>query len=329
MTSVSERPRARLARLTLLACCLFSARAFGQANDTDVRVQARAIAAEGSEAFEQHDFPRALALFQRASTIVQAPTITLMQARTLVELGRLMEALDQYAATQRMVAIDPTNEAYRQAADAAQIELDPLLKRIPTVRVHVVGTAPDEQVDIFIDGKQVSPQVAAVERLIDPGHHRIEARASQGRTGSTEIDLPERARADAEVKLTPLPAPAAVAAPPPPPPPPPPAEPSNWKSTFGWGLAIGGAAFTVAGAVTGAMALSDKSTLDDACKPGCPPSQADTIDQFRTERTLSYISFGVGAAGLIGGTVLILTSRTGHVGMSVAPNRLAFLGSFE
>jgi len=328
VTSVSERPRARLARLTLLACCVFSAQAFGQTTDNDARVQARAIAAEGSEAFEQRDFPRALALFQRASTIVQAPTITLMQARTLVELGRLMEALDQYAATQRMVAIDPTNDAYRQAADAAQLELDPLLKRIPTVRVHVQGTAPDEQVDIFIDGKQLSPQVAAVERLVDPGHHRIEARASLGRTGSTEIDLPERARADAEVKLPPLPTAAPVAVPPPPPPPPPPAESSHWQSTLGWSLAIGGAAFTVAGVVTGAMALSDKSTLDDACKPGCPPSEANTIDQWRTERTLSYVSFGVGAAGLIGGTVLILTSPKSAVSMTVGPNRVALLGAF-
>jgi hypothetical protein len=329
VTSVSERPRARLARLTLLACCLFSARAFAQTNDNDVRNQARVIAAEGSEAFEQHDFQRALALFQRASTIVQAPTITLMQARTLVELGRLMEALDMYAATQRMVAIDPTNDAYRQAADAAQLELDPLLKRIPTVRVHVLGPAPGEQVDIFIDGKQVSPQIAAVERLIDPGHHRIEARASQGRTGSTEIDLPERARADAEVKLTPLPAPAPVVTAPPPAPPPPPAESSHWQNTLGWSLGIGGAAFTVVGVVTGAMALSDKSTLDDACKPGCPPNQADTIDQFRTERTLSYISFAVGAAGLIGGSVLILTSPKSGVAVSMGPNRLAFLGTFQ
>jgi hypothetical protein len=239
-----------------------------------------------------------------------------------------MEALDQYAATQRMVAIDPTNEAYRQAADAAQLELEPLLKRIPTVRVHVLGTAPDEQVDIFIDGKQLSPQVAAVERLVDPGHHRIEARASHGRTGSTEVDLPERARADAEVKLPALPAPAPIAPAPAAPPPPPPPKPSEWQKPLGWSLVIGGAAFTVVGAVTGAMALSDKATLDDACKPGCPPSESSTIDQWRTERTLSYIGFGVGAAGLIGGTVLILTSPEGNVGMSLGPNRVAFLGAF-
>jgi hypothetical protein len=287
------------------------------------------IAAEGSEAFEQRDFERALMLFQRASTIVQAPTITLMQARTLVELGRLMEGLDQYAATQRMLAIDPGNEAYRQAADAAQIELGPLLARIPTVRVHVIGAGPDEQVDIIIDGKPASPQVAAVERPLDPGHHRIEARASQGRSGATEVDLAERARVDLDVKLPPLPAkPAPLPPPSAPPPPPPPASGSSWQSTVGWTLAISGAAFTVGGIVTGAMALSDKKTLDDVCKPGCPPSQADTIDQFRTERTLSYIGFGVGVAALAGGTILILNSPSSHVGLSVAPYRVALSGAF-
>jgi len=328
VTSVSERPRARLFRLTLLACCLWSTGALGQSSD-DPRAQARVIAAEGSEAFEQRDFERALALFQRASTIVQAPTITLMQARTLVELGRLMEGLDQYTATQRMLAIDPGNDAYRQAADAAQLELGPLLARIPTVRVHVIGTEPDEQVDIVIDGKPASPQVAAVERPLDPGHHRIEARAAQGRSGAAEVDLAERARVDLEVKIPPLPAKVVPPPPAPPPPPPPPASGSSWQSTVGWTLAITGAAFTVGGIVTGAMALSDKSTLDDVCKPGCPPSQADTIDQFRTERTLSYIGFGVGAAALVGGTVLILNSPSSHVGLSVTPYRVALSGTFR
>ena len=327
MTSVSERPRARLASLTLLACCLWSAGALGQSSE-DPRVQARAIAAEGSEAFEQHDFERALSLFQRASTIVQAPTITLMQARTLVELGRLMEGLDQYAATQRMLAIDPGNDAYRQAAEAAQLELGPLLARIPTVRVHVLGTAPEEQVDIVIDGKPATPQIAAVERPLDPGHHHIEVRGSQGLHGAVDVDLPERARADVEVNIAPIKAKPVGPPPPAPLPPPPPASTSSWQSTVGWTLAISGAAFTVTGVVTGVMALSDKSTLDSVCKPGCPASHADTIDQFRTERTLSYISFGVGVAALAGGTVLILNSPSGHVGLSVAPNRVALSGAF-
>lgn len=315
----------------MLAGCLWSAGALGQSgqtNDNDARAQARALAAEGSEAFEQKDFTRALALFQRASTIVQAPTITLMQARTLVELGRLMEGLDQYAATQRMLAIDPGNEVYRNAANAAQVELGPLLARIPTVRVHVIGTTAEEQVDIIIDGKQASPQVAAVERPLDPGHHRIEVRASEGRTGSVEVELAERARVDVDVNIAPLPAKPVVLPPPPPPPPPPPESPSSWESTVGWTLAISGAAFTVAGTVTGIMALHDKSTLDNVCKPGCPPSYADTIDAFRLERTLSYVGLGVGVAALAGGTVLILSSPSSHVGLSVGPTRVALSGAF-
>src|ERR1051325_8916070 len=94
---------------------------------------ARALAAQGSQAFERRDFAQALELFQRASAIIPAPTITLMEARTLVELGRLVEAVEKYGATQRMLAVDPNNIVFQEAAASAQREVEPLLQRIPTL----------------------------------------------------------------------------------------------------------------------------------------------------------------------------------------------------
>ena len=47
----------------------------------EARSEARTLAAQGSDAFEAGDFATALARFDRAAQLVEAPTISLMQAR--------------------------------------------------------------------------------------------------------------------------------------------------------------------------------------------------------------------------------------------------------
>jgi hypothetical protein len=317
----------RVARGALLAACLWSLPAFagGEAPDAEARTAARALAAQGAQAFEQRDFAQALSLFDRASAIVEAPTIELMRARALVELGRLVEALDAYARTEQTLASDASNEAFRQAAADADLEQRALLQRIPTLRVRVLGVPATEEVVVRVDGKPLSREQAAVDRPIDPGAHRVEIQSRDGRRDSRELALAEGAHVDVELAL---PAPAA-------PPPPPavakaPAPPAgSAKRTAGWVLAVSGAAFTTAGAVSGVLALNDKAALDAVCTPGCPPDQATTIDAFRRERTLSYVGFGLGALGLASGTYLILSSRSAPLGVTLGPQRVALVGAFR
>jgi hypothetical protein len=284
---------------------------------------ARVLAAQGSEAFEHRDFAQALALFQRAGAIIQAPTITLMEARSLMELGRLVEALEQYGATQRMLGIDPTNDVFRQAADAAARETEPLLQRIPTLRVRVVDAKPYAKVEIQIDGKRIIPALAAVDRPIDPGPHRVAALAADGRIATRDITIAEGAHEDVELTLNPV----APAAAPPPPPVAPAADTPRASSTLGWVLAGSGAAFTAAGAITGVMALGQKSDLDAVCKPGCPPTKASELQAFRRDRTLSYVGFGLGALGLAGGAYLIWIAPSGNVALRVSPQQVALAGT--
>lgn len=333
MTSGSERLRGWLLGSLLFGCCTAfapGARAADDYVDSDARVAARALAAQGSEAFEQRDFPRALGLFERAGAIIPAPTITLMEARTLVELGRLVEALEKYGATQRMLAVDPTNEAFKQAAEAAQRETEPLLQRIPTLRVQVQGAAPSDKLEIQIDDKKVLPSLAAVDRPSDPGPHRVFVRAADGRTAVREVNLAERAHEDVEIALTPVPvAPAAPLAPPPAPRERAADTPGNSANTLGWALAISGGTFAGVGLLTGVMALSDKSTLDAACKPGCPVTKENTLQSYRRERTVSYLGIGIGVAALAGGTYLVLTHPSRKVGLALGPGSIAMAGSFR
>ncbi len=60
------------------------------------RASARAAAIAGGEAFQAGDFKRSLDLFRRAESLPHSPVHELYAARSLVRLGRLVEAREQY-----------------------------------------------------------------------------------------------------------------------------------------------------------------------------------------------------------------------------------------
>lgn len=294
---------------------------------------ARVLAAQGSAAFEQRDFVRALELFGRASAIIPAPTITLMEARTLVELGRLVEAADKYVTTQRMLSLDPANAVFRDAAATAERELQVLLPRIPTLRVRLNGVTRSEHPEIQINGRKISPALASVERPVDPGQYRVAVRLSTG-VVLREVTLVEGQHLDVDITAPE----SAPATPRPVPTLPSKAEPEPRPfNTLGWTLTGAGAAFVGAGAVTGVLALNTKSELEDVCNPLCPREYADDVDKWRLQRTLSYVSFGLGIAGVASGTYVLLrpaprvgrAPHTSSVALAVGPASLAVSGHFQ
>jgi hypothetical protein len=303
--------------------------------ESEARMAARVLAAQGSVAFEQRDFAQALELFGRASAIIPAPTITLMEARTLVELGRLVEAADKYVTTQRMLSLDAANAVFRDAAATAERELQLLLPRIPTLRVRLHRVTASEQPEIQINGRKISPALASVERPVDPGQYRVEVRLSTGvvlREGTLgegqhlDVDITAPASAPATPRAVPtLPSKAEFEP-----------EPRPFN-TLGWTLTGAGAAFIGAGAVTGVLALNTKSELEDVCNPLCPREYADDVDKWRLQRTLSYVSFGLGIAGVASGTYVLLqpaprvgrAPHTSSVALAVGPASLAVSGHFQ
>jgi hypothetical protein len=79
----------------------------------------------------------------------------------------------------------------------------------------------------------------------------------------------------------------------------------------GW-IGIGvGAAGLVAGTVFVVKNRSDRNSADALCNPrGCPDSKRADITSFdnsaNSAATLAWVSYGIGAAGLATGTVLLL-----------------------
>jgi tetratricopeptide (TPR) repeat protein len=299
----------------LLAACLATrvASAREDAVAPEARAEARTLADQGSDAFEAGDFERALALFDRAAAIVHAPTISLMQARTLVELGRLVEAAERYGAAQRIDPADSGNAAFQSAADTAGRELELLKRRIPTLRIKLVGAAAQDA-EVVIDGRTLARAATAADQPLDPGSHTVEVRTSAGTSSGRTIALVEGAREELAFSLEPVVSVPAAAR----------AEPGPYSKAVkqprvaAWVALGSGAAFTGVGAVFGALALGQKSDLDEACTPGCPPDYEDEIKAFRTQRNLSYVGFALGAVGVGAGIYLFLRNEPGEAATALA-----------
>lgn len=102
------------------------------------------------------------------------------------------------------------------------------------------------------------------------------------------------------------------------------AESGSSRRTLGFVVGGIGVAGLVVGGVTGGLALSKKSTVDDHCNDTlCDHEGKQAADSAKTLALVSTIGFGVGAAGVIAGAVLVLTAP------SSAPGAEARRSSFE
>jgi len=308
--------------------------AMAQDADAETRTAAREMATQGAEAFEKRDYQTALDRFQRASSLFRAPSISVMEARTLVKLGRLLAALDKYQETRHIALPPDAPEALSRAVSDAAREGEELRAKVPLLRISILGEPPTGKVKVTLDGKPVPSALLDVERPLDPGRHEVEATLAGRSPIRRRIDLAEGEHRFLGIELDSAPderlllsagaQPNAGAAPAKD------VKPSNPLSTWGWAATGLGVVGLGTSAVTGVIALGKKSDLDSACHPGCPQSSADTLDSFRLNRTLSYTGLAIGVAALgVGGYILLSGSpESDHVSASLTPQGAALSGAF-
>ena len=270
-----------------------------------MRTAARDLATQGAQAFDAGQYAQASDFFRRAHELVPAPSIALLHARSLAKLGQLLEAVDIYEQTARFKLPDDAPPAYLQAVETAHSEMEDVRKRLPRLKLTLIGVGSGEPLQVSMDDKLTPEALLGVERPVDPGQHRIEARVAGQLRATRVLSMVEGESYSIELDLRPVQ-----------PEPKPESEPSatesstsnahSWRKTGGY-VALGlGALGLGIGTYTGVVALHHKSELDSVCHPACPPSSADDLDAFRSNRTLSYVSFGIGLAAA-GTGVLLLT----------------------
>jgi hypothetical protein len=255
------------------------------------RTAARDLAEQGAEAFEDKDYKVALDRFERAAALYPAPTLTIMQARCLTQLGRWIEALDKYTAISLASLPADAPEAFRRARADAIREADELRARVPRLEIHVDGEA-----SVTLDNNSLPAALLNVKQPVDPGFHvvRIE-RAGRGPFQQTlKLAAAEQVTVTAPSGTSDGAPPSSAGD----------AAPSARSSRHVWtyvAFGVGGAALTI-GAVSGVMALEAKSDAKD-CGPRC------SGDSGSFNRTLALTGLAVGAIGVGVGTYLYFSGK--------------------
>ena len=304
-----------------LGLCAASARA--DEADASTRVAARDLAMMGAEAFDKQDFAAALDRFQRAESLYKVPSIAVMVARCYAGMGRLVEAIDKYEETRRMPIDAAAPEAFQRAVADATTEVEAARARVARLELRLPTDAPPGA-EVMLDERVVPRALWGVPTPVNPGAHRVAARAAGRVPYAAELTLPEGDQRTVEIVL-PAAAPSAPAVPPSP------ARAGHQRtSALTVVLLAGGGVAIAAGSVAGIAAMNHRSDLDTACRPGCPTNMSAELSAFRRDRTLSYLGFGLGLAAAGTGAYLFFHEGASgnQVGALLLPGGAAVAGSF-
>ncbi|MBL8743601.1 MAG: hypothetical protein JNK04_20970 [Myxococcales bacterium] len=285
--------------LTLLTLLLLARPAFAQPGPEPGPIE---LGQQGLGQFETGNWQDSYDLFKRADGLSHSPVFQLYMARSLKNMGKLLEARATYErlAKEQLPADAPT--PWTQAQLDAKAELAALKTKVPAFTLTVKGTKAGDTPRATLDGAPIQ-----LDTLIeaDPGEHLMAA-ASGNRTIQKPVKLGEGVR-DLVVTLD-FQVERKDAAPPP--------RETEGSIVPGVIVLSAGAAGLIGGAITGGLALAATSELDYLCggdRSDCRSSDPTLVaDKASEATTLADASTGL----LIAGGVLV---ATGIVLMIVRP----------
>ena len=291
---------------------------------------ARSLMNEGRGLREQRDLPGALARFQAAHAIMGVPTTGFELARAQADLTLLVEArntIRQILATPPEAGEPAPFQEARTKAEALDAELE---SRIASLHFVLLGVPPGSLMSLTVDGEVVAPAAVGMPFRLNPGEHRIEAKAPRASANSS-VTVAEHDTIDVNLDFEPD----ATS----------PEMPHRGaRAAAGDGLpalvyAAGGvaAAGLLVGTVTGVMALSKKHDAQAGCRAGqCPPSTWPDLDSAHSLATVSSVGFIVAGVSMGVGVGSWFFSRSqgtpasiqARFSMSHGSNSLDLTGSF-
>jgi hypothetical protein len=322
--------------VAMLACFWAAPRAHAQMNPappSDAAEVARAHYRAGVDLYGKGRFEEALVELRAASSAFPTPNTRLATARTLVSLGRHVDAAFEYDATvtlaESLLAARPDYAATR---DTAKRELASIARHIGRIRLDLEGAPPGTEVRIA--GRAVPIPVAPGTTIapwpVAPGLVVVDLSAPGHLPARMEVTVSPAGEATVRVALEPVPAAAteprdnaagqpavdggrlqASAAGP--------AAPEEASDGGGpwpvlaWtsgGIALAGVIGTVVFAVLTSGAESDyvKACVDAPCSDGKSESLASTGDTFAT---LTNVSLGVAIGGAALTALFVLLAIAG------------------
>jgi len=184
-----------------LSACLLGSPCVARAESDRDRAAARTAADAGADAYDQQRYADAVELFTRAEKLVHASPHLLFIARSLVKLGRLVEAHETYLKIQREKLASNAPNAFKRAQADAEKELDEVAARLAYAVVRIEG-APSDAVQVFMDDAELPQAVVGIAFPVDPGTHVFRAQAGTDRGSPVSARFDEGARQNVTLKIT-------------------------------------------------------------------------------------------------------------------------------
>jgi hypothetical protein len=267
--------------------------------------QARELFTQAMRQRQQGDVRGSLDKFTAAHALGGTPLTGLELGRTQLNLGSLVEARESFLAVARIPVGAQETRHSAEAREEAALLAEKTRARIPSLTVQVAGVQAATAA-VVIDGVTIPAAALGAPRLLNPGPHTLKATSHTG-LATAEVSLKEGETRTIELTLV---ADHVASAAPPSQEPPvlAPTGPAAAGSYplkplvfAGIGVAIVGVGV---GSITGVMALSKASTVNQACPNHVcgTVNESSTIQAGQTLGTVSTAGFvvaGVGAAAAI------------------------------
>jgi tetratricopeptide (TPR) repeat protein len=169
--------------------------------EAEKRSTARAAFQEGVALQEGGKCSDAIARFQTAQRLYDAPTHQLHLAQCLAATGKLLDAQETYESLTRAKLDAQAPDAFKKAQEAGARELPAVRARVPTLRLTLAPTpASFDDVVIQVNGTHVPADLLGVARPMNPGLYKIEVTGGSGHA-TAEVELKEHMVKLVELRL--------------------------------------------------------------------------------------------------------------------------------
>src|SRR6478736_496331 len=319
---------ARLSSLPALALCcaglLSPTLAHAQASAAQ-KAAAESLFHDALKAMKSGHFAEACPKLEESERIDPAIGTLLYLAECYEKTGRTASAWATFREAASAAQAQGETERTRKAAERAD-RLQPTLSKL-TLKV-VPETAQIASLRVTRDNVVIAKTLFGVALPVDPGKYHIVASADGyqsyeadievlGNADSKALEIPALAQSTTAPVAAAAAVPATQNAPPasaqtaPPPPNPPPASGSNGLRTAAYVTGALGVVSLGVGTYFGVKAISKNNDAKDHCPAGntCnDPAGESLTNDAQSAATVSNITIGIGAAFVVAGVVLYLTS---------------------
>lgn len=274
----------------------------------DDKSKADTLFKQGKKLMGEKKYSEACEAFEKSQALDPGIGTQLNIAKCFEDWGKLARALKAYRAAEKMAT-----DAHDPRADKIQGLITELEPQVPHLTIHTPKGAKTDA--ITIDGAPAGDLSEPI--TLDPGPHTIVYPTADGHKKTKVVPVERGGSSDVTLDLPT----SAVVVDHTPPPPPPPAPPPATDPGHGYKLAaygVGGAGIVAIG-VSGYLALSARSTYNDALTAhcggmtnNCDATGLKATHDARHQANIATVVFSVGLAAVGGGVALYLLAPKHH-----------------